>query len=285
MKYLNGQYYVEVKDHRYKIHPTENIILRKRNPPTSLRLQYQVQNETQIRRNQKVIKNDNNQLIVKNYPKNNNKNNQPVIQKQLPDCPNCKRNVWLEFDKGYYCRNCEYIINKQKHQIEKKVLRQTHDFSNRLNYANKQIRNIYINMVNTKYNTTEDMIIKLQSLKGKTKLKLYKNIGNYYKEMKNKNFQTYDRDPFSKNAQGISKIYHEVLLVMKFLQTKPEVKIRNINYYDLYYTVIETRDENRNIDNQYENDYNDYIDINDYITPNHYIGIKGRDEPILSGEI
>ena len=28
MKYLDGQYYVEVKDHRYKIHPTENKILR-----------------------------------------------------------------------------------------------------------------------------------------------------------------------------------------------------------------------------------------------------------------
>ena len=69
MKYLNGNYYVEVRDHRYKIHPTENIILRLRVEPKSLRTQYQVQNETQIRRNQKVIKNDNDQLVVKNYPK------------------------------------------------------------------------------------------------------------------------------------------------------------------------------------------------------------------------
>ena len=83
MKYLNGEYYVEVKDHRYKIHPTENIILRKRDPPTSLRTQYQVQNETQIRKNQKVIKNDNNQLVVKNYPKKINiqlfKNNYQIV--------------------------------------------------------------------------------------------------------------------------------------------------------------------------------------------------------------
>ena len=27
MKYLNGNYYVEVRDDRYRIHPTENIIL------------------------------------------------------------------------------------------------------------------------------------------------------------------------------------------------------------------------------------------------------------------
>ena len=58
MKYLNGDYYVEVKDHRYKIHPFENIIIRKLDPATSLRTQYQVQNELQICRKQKVIKND-----------------------------------------------------------------------------------------------------------------------------------------------------------------------------------------------------------------------------------
>ena len=65
MKYLNGEYYVEVKDHRLKIHPTENKIFRKQDPPQSLRTQYQVRNETQIRKNQKVIKNDNDQLTVK----------------------------------------------------------------------------------------------------------------------------------------------------------------------------------------------------------------------------
>ena len=129
-------------------------------------------------------------------------------------------------------------------------------------------------MVNTNYNTTEDMIDKLQQLKGKTKLKFYKNISNYYQEMKNKNFQTHHEDPSSKNAQGISKIYHEVLLLMKYLQTKPQVKNMNINYYDLYNTVIKTREENKDIDNQYENDENDYIDINNFIPPNLYIGIK-----------
>ena len=231
MKFLNGEFYVEVKDHRYKIHPTENIILRKRDPPISLRTQYQVQNETQIRKNQKGIKNDNNQLVVKNYPKNKNKH--PIIQKQIPNCPSCKQNTWLEFDKGFYCTNCEYIINKQKHQIDENVLRQDRDFSSRINYANKKIREIYINMVNTTYNSSEDMINKLQELKGKTKLKFHKNISNYYIEMKHKNFQTNNQDAFAKIAKGIIKIYHEVLLLMKFLQTKSQVKNMNINYYDL----------------------------------------------------
>ena len=119
MKYLIGENYVEVKDHRYRNHPTENFILLKLDSPKSLGTQYQVHNETQIRKNQKVIKNDNDQLIVKNYPKNK----QPIIQQQKfkpPKCSSCKQNMWLEFDKGHYCRNFEYIINKQKHQIDKK---------------------------------------------------------------------------------------------------------------------------------------------------------------------
>ena len=70
MKYLDGNYYTEVKDQRYRIHPTENIIIGLRDEPKSLRTQYQVQNETQIRRNQKVIKNDNDQFVVENNPKN-----------------------------------------------------------------------------------------------------------------------------------------------------------------------------------------------------------------------
>ena len=126
-------------------------------------------------------------------------------------------------EKCYYCKNCEFIINKQKHQIDKNVCRQDIDFSTRQIYANKKIRDIWMNMLNTNYNTTEDMIIKLQQLKGKTKLKKYENINNYYNEMKNKNFQT-QGDPFSKNVRSISKTFHEVLLLMKTLQTKPQVK-------------------------------------------------------------
>ena len=69
MKYLDANFYVELKDQRYRIHPIENVILGLQKEPKGLRTQYQVQNETQIRLNQKVIKNDNDQLLIKNYPK------------------------------------------------------------------------------------------------------------------------------------------------------------------------------------------------------------------------
>ena len=83
MKYLKGSFYVEVKAHRYENHPTENIKLGLRDEPKSLTTQCQVQNETRIRRNHIVIKNDNDQIVVKNYPKNKNKK-QKLFFTKLP---------------------------------------------------------------------------------------------------------------------------------------------------------------------------------------------------------
>ena len=100
MKFLNGQHYVEVKDRRYRNHPTENNILQKRDPPTSLRTQYQVQNETQIGRNQKVVEN-NGKLEVKSYLKIK----QPIQQqpKYKPTiCPTCKQSFWLDIYRGCF---------------------------------------------------------------------------------------------------------------------------------------------------------------------------------------
>ena len=42
---------------------------------------------------------------------------------------------------------------------------------------------IWMNMVNTTFNSTEDLINNLQSLKDKTKLKFYKNLSIYYNNM------------------------------------------------------------------------------------------------------
>ena len=67
-----------------------------------------------------------------------------------------------------------------------------------------------------------------------------------------------------------------MVLLFKFLQTQLQVKNMNISYYDICYTVIKVRNENKDIDNQYEFDDNNFIDINDFKTPNHYIGRKSN---------
>ena len=56
------------------------------------------------------------------------------------------------------------------------------------------------------------MINILQEIEGETKIKFYKNISNYYDNM---NIRM-NEDPFAKDAQGLSKNYHEVLVILKF---------------------------------------------------------------------
>ena len=97
--------------------------------------------------------------------------------------------------------------------------------------------------------------------------------------MNNKKFQ-FGEDTFAKKAQSIGKIFHEVILLMKFLQTKPQVKNMNINYYDLYYTVIKNGDEKEILNDQYEDDENDYIKYEKFILPNHKISIKPRESTL-----
>ena len=132
------------KDYRYKIHPTENNNLRLPDRPNFLRIHYQVQNNTQIRKNQKVIKNDIDEFIVKSYPiKKQQTQQQQQPNFKPPNCPGCKRNNWLGLDKGYNCKSFEYIINKQKDQIDNKVLGHYHYFSTRIPIGIKIIREIY----------------------------------------------------------------------------------------------------------------------------------------------
>ena len=48
----------------------------------------------------------------------------------------------------------------------------------------------------------------------------------------------------------------------------------NINYYDLYYTVIKNRNEKEVENYNFEDRENDLKSFNDFITPNHNTGGK-----------
>ena len=103
-------------------------------------------------------------MIVKTYTRNKQPTQQQPKYKPL-NCPSCKRNNWLEIDKGWVYQKCEFLINKQKHQIDKKSLGQDLNFSTKLSYANKNIKKKdYSMVIITTYISTKDMINKLQSL-------------------------------------------------------------------------------------------------------------------------
>ena len=85
-------------------------------------------------------------------------------------------------------------------------------------------------------------------------------IFNYYGRMnymkQSRTFQ-FEEDPFAKNAQGLDKFLHEVLLLLKFLQTEPLNNNRNKTKYDLYYIVTKNLVDKEN-EEKYEISYDSF---------------------------
>ena len=98
---------------------------------------------------------------------------------------------------------------------------------------------MFYSMVYGKNETTRDTIDNLQQLKGETKLHFHQNISNFYDKMNNgrqiKSFH-FEEDPFPKNAGGTGKSFREVLLFMKFLETKPQIK--NMIFFIMIYIIL-----------------------------------------------
>ena len=88
-------------------------------------------------------------------------------------------------------------------------------------------------MFSAKYNSSQGMNGALQSLKFKINLKIYANIYKYYDELKYRmesgSFH-YEEDIFRKNEEKITKLYPEIIILLKNLQTKPQVKKVKFNF-------------------------------------------------------
>ena len=91
--------------------------------------------------------------------------------------------------------------------------------------------------------------------------------------MRRSNTFQFKEDPFKEKARGISKNHHEALLLMKFLQTKSQVKSMSKSCHSLCYTFIKNRNENddEGLDNFDNNNEPLYDKI---IMPNYDIGTK-----------
>ena len=150
-----------------------------------------------------------------------------------------KQQSRTDFDEKYYFEKCwkKFLAKTLKW---KKLLGQNKNFSLRLPCANETIREIHFSMMNTKYKTIEDIRNDLRCIKCGTKLYFNQKLGdddepiNFMRQSKTLHFEK----RFSKVVQSIAFILNEALFDMKFLQTKRQVKITIINYYDLCHTII-----------------------------------------------
>ena len=135
-------------------------------------------------------------------------------------------------------------------------------------------------MANSKYETTQDVIDKLQSVKGK-KLKVFQNINIYFDEMtcriQSGTFQ-FEEYPFADKAEGISEIFPELLFLLEFLQTKPQVRSMFIKSYEFYYTVFENRNEKLIANDElFEKNKCDNNNYDNSVKPKYDIGFTHRE--------
>ena len=61
-------------------------------------------------------------------------------------CPFCRQQSWIEFDNGFYRSEREFNNNKQRHQIEKKLIGHDKNFSTKSPFAD-EIQEIYFPMM------------------------------------------------------------------------------------------------------------------------------------------
>ena len=88
-------------------------------------------------------------------------------------------------------------------------------------------------MVFAEYNSSQNMIDNSQNSKVKTILENYPNLKIFYNEKmyrrQSGTFQS-EEDLFSKNEERITKLYLQVMLLLKVLLTEPQVKRNNFNF-------------------------------------------------------
>ena len=157
-----------------------------------------------------------------------------IIQKYGKNCGHCNRNTLLTYEYEWTCFSCGYNVNKRKHELSK-IQRKKINFINRLKYAEVKIFSIWVDVYKIYEGVDFNEIYKVLSTLKNKKLKINNNLIEIYKDLlKNPNFE---QNCWSKTANGIYKIGHDSIRLMKWICYYDRSYYENINYYDLMGSV------------------------------------------------
>ena len=153
-----------------------------------------------------------------------------IIQKYGKNCGHCNRNALLSYEYEWSCFSCNYVVSKRKNELSK-IQRKKINFINRLKYAEVKIFSICVEVYKIYEGDDYDGIyVVLSALKNK-KLKINNTLIDIYKDMlENPNFE---QNYWSRTAQGVYKIGHDSVRLMKWICYFDRSYYENINYYDL----------------------------------------------------
>ena len=153
-----------------------------------------------------------------------------IIEKYGKNCGHCNRNTLLPYEYEWTCFSCGYNVNKRKNELTK-IQRRKINFINRLKHAEVKIFSICVDLYKIYEGDDYDEIYKVLSTLKNKKLKLNNILIEIYKNMlENPDFE---QNYWSRTAEGIYKIGHDSIRLMKWICYYDRSYYENINYYDL----------------------------------------------------
>ena len=148
-----------------------------------------------------------------------------IIQKYAKHCGHCNRNTLLPYEYDFTCFSCGYTVNKRKNELSK-IQRKKINFINRLKYAEVKIFSICVDVYKIYEGDDFDKIYGVLST-----LKMNNTLNEKYKDML-ENLDL-EHNHWSRTAEGIYKIGHDSIRLMKWICYYDLSYYENINYYDL----------------------------------------------------
>ena len=157
-----------------------------------------------------------------------------IIQKYGKNCSHCNRNTLLPYEYEFTRFSCGYNVNKRKNELSK-IQRKKINFINRLKYGEQKLFCICIEVYKIYEGDNYDEIYKVLSTLKIKKLKINNKLIEIYKDLLLN--PSFEENFWSKTANGIYKIGHDSIRLMKWICYYDRSYYENINYYDLMASI------------------------------------------------
>ena len=164
-----------------------------------------------------------------------------IIENYGKNCGHCNRNTLLPYEYEFTCISYVYNVNIRKHELSK-IQRKRINFINRLKYAELKIFCICVHVYKIYDGNDYNKIYKVLSTLKNKKLKIKNILIEKYKNMLGNS--EIEQNHWSRTAEGIYKIDHDSIRLMKWICFYDRSYYENINYYDLMGSVLKTLKEN-----------------------------------------
>ena len=163
-----------------------------------------------------------------------------IIQKYGKPCGHCNRNTLLPYEYEFTCFSCGYIVNKRKNELSK-IQRKKINFINRLKYAEVKRFSICVDVYENYEGDDFDEIYEVLSTLKNEKMKTNDILIEKYENMQ-ENFD-FEQDYWSRTAEGVYKIGHDSIRLMKWICYYDRSYFEKNNYYDLMGSICKHLNE------------------------------------------